>query len=168
MKRIRQFYKEQKNFWAGVVLIAVLVGVVMVSYQRKKTTLPSAELVLSATYNKADGLNVGAPVRLAGTMVGRVSDIQLDSFYRVKATLSFPQKIDLPLDTAAMIETDGLVGSKYIELLPGGEEELLTTGDVFMYTQDVLLLDELLERFLGWMRLKKGIVENELIIKGEE
>ena len=116
-----------------------------------------------ATYNKADGINIGSEVRLAGIEVGRVSDVQLDEFYRVFATLALKPNLQLPVDSAAIIETDGIVGGKYIELLPGGELDIMQNGDSFMYTQDVLLLDELLERFIGIMRAKKGIIDVDLI-----
>ena len=124
------------------------------------------KLVVYATYNKVDGINVGSPVRLAGTQIGYVSNIQLDEYYRVRMTFILDNNVVLPLDSAAMIETNGLLGGKYIEVLPGGEEDAMAFGDEFFYTQDVLLLDELLERFLSLMRIKKGVVENT--IKGDE
>ena len=156
---LREVYEQQKNFWAGVILFVVLVLVLVSSYQNKSKKIAPNGLLLYATYNKADGLNVGAPVRLAGTQVGRVTATQLDEFYRVQATFMIEKDIQLPTDTAAIIETDGLVGNKYVELLPGGDEEMMQSGEYFLYTQDVLLLDELLERFIAWMRTKKGVLE---------
>ena len=164
---LKKIYQQQKNFLAGVFLVALLVFALLFSYQNKKQELPLNHLVVYAIYNKADGLNVGSVVRLAGINVGRISDIQLDEFYRVKATLSLDVNLQLPTDSAAMIETDGLIGSKYIELLPGGELDMMQNGDYFLYTQDVLLLDELLERFLAIMRTKKGIIEADLIEGGK-
>ena len=114
-------------------------------------------MILYATYNKVDGINVGSDVRLAGVKVGYVAMSRLDDFYRVQMSFIIPKAIDLPVDTAAIIETDGLVGGKYVELLPGGDDEMMKSGDHFLYTQDVLLLDELLNRFIDWMRVKKGI-----------
>ena len=154
---IRQFYQQQKNFLAGVILVLLLFLLLFFSYQRKNN-LPQADvLTVYATYNKADGVNVGTKVRLAGTEVGQVSDVRLDKFYRVQMTFALPANIELPIDTAAMIETDGIIGGKYIELLPGGEIDIMQNGDFFMYTQDVLLLDELLDRVIAMMRLKKGL-----------
>ena len=37
----------------------------------------------------------------------------------------------------------------------------MNNSDTFMYAQDVLLLDELLERFLMYVRNKKGIIVNK-------
>lgn len=160
MSQVRKFYQEQKNLLVGfitVVLLSVLLGH---SYMTKKSIAPSAPLVLHATYNKADGLNVGASVRLAGVEIGKVSEVFLDPFYRVQATFALAKKMELPIDSAALIETDGIIGNKYVEILPGGDDEIMQSGDTFMYAQDVLLLDELLERFLIYIRSKKGIIPN--------
>ncbi len=165
MKKIKKFCRRQKNLLVGMLVVLILLCTVFGSYGSKKKVVPSAPLILHATYNKADGLNIGASVRLAGVEVAKVNDVHLDDFYRVQATFAFPKKIDLPADSAAIIETDGLIGNKYVELLPGGDEELLENGDTFMYAQDVLLLDELLERFLMYVRNKKGIVISK---EGEE
>ena len=164
---LKKIYQQQKNFLTGVFLVVLLVLALLFSYQNKKQEAPLNHLIVYAIYNKADGLSVGSEVRLAGINVGRISDIQLDEFYRVKVTFSLDANLQLPTDSAAMIETDGLIGSKYIELLPGGELDIMQNGDYFLYTQDVLLLDELLERFLTIMRTKKGIIETDLI-EGEK
>jgi phospholipid/cholesterol/gamma-HCH transport system substrate-binding protein len=165
---IRQFYRQQKNLLAGIFLIALLSFALWYSYQNKKQVQPSNRLVVHATYNKADGVSIGSQVRLAGIEVGRVSAIQLDAFYRVQVTLTLVSNLQLPVDSAALIETDGIVGGKYIELLPGGELDTMQNGDYFMYTQDVLLLDELLARFIAIMRAKKGVVDADLVEGGKE
>ena len=161
MEKLKKFYRQQKNLLVGAIVVLTLLAVLFNSYGSKRKIVSSAPLILHATYNKADGLNVGADVRLAGVNVAKVSDVHLDDFYRVQATFAFHKKIDLPIDSAAIIETDGLIGNKYVEILPGGDDELLENGDTFMYAQDVLLLDELLERFLIYVRNKKGVIMKE-------
>ncbi len=154
------------DFWAGVILISTLVLLSFFIHLRKEFLTSQAQFELFAIFNKVDGITEGAVVQLSGTPVGKVSKMELDPYYRVKMTLSFTEPVSLPDDTAAIIETDGLVGNKHIELVPGGNDVMLKNGETIVYTQDVLLLDELLSRFLEWMRLKKGIVSPEPI-KGE-
>lgn len=157
----KEAYKHQKDFWAGVILVTLLVFVLSVSYKRNIPQTSSNGMVLYATYSKVDGINPGSDVRMAGVKVGYVAASELVDFFHVKMTFVITQKLDLPIDTAAVIETDGLVGGKYVELLPGGEEEMMHSGNEFLFTQDVLLLDELLDRFVSWMRAKKGVVETK-------
>ena len=158
---LKKAYRQQKDFWAGIILVALLIFVLSFSYKRNIPQTSWNGMVLHATYSKADGINPGSDVRLAGVKVGYVASSELVDFYRVKINFVITEKLDLPIDTAAVIETDGLVGGKYIELLPGGEEEMMQSGNEFLFTQDVLLLDELLARFVDWMRAKKGIEETK-------
>ena len=164
--KLKKFFQQQKEFIAGLFMVSALIFVLFFFFQHKENFVSPDNLVVYATYNKVDGINIGSSVRLAGTSIGHVSDIQLDEYYRVRMTFTLNKDVPLPLDSAAMIETNGLLGGKYIEVLPGGQEELMESGDYFFYTQDVLLIDELLDRFLSLMRIKKGVVENT--IKGDE
>ena len=155
----RTIYRQQRDFWAGVFLVALLVFALSFSYKHNVPQKPLGSTILYATYSKADGINIGSDVRLGGVKVGYVSSSDLDNYFHVRMSFVITEKIDLPIDSAAIIETDGLVGGKYIELLPGADEEMMQSGSHFLYTQDVLLLNELLERFLDWMRVKKGILD---------
>ena len=121
------------------------------------------DFLLYAYFSKTDGLNVGAPVRMSGIPVGHVFALDFGDNFLVKVTLSFDKKYELPIDSSVSIETDGILGGKHIELVPGADEELLSSGDDLAYTQDVLLLDELLNKLNTYMAHKneqKG-VENE-------
>ena len=120
--------------------------------------------MLYAYFSKTDGLNVGAPVRMSGLPVGHVFALDFGDNFLVRVTLSFDRKFDLPVDSSVSIETDGILGSKHVELIPGADDELLESGDDLSYTQDVLLLDELLNKLNTYMAHKneqKGEVNEE-------
>lgn len=128
----------------------------------------STDFTLYAPFKKADGLMPGADVRVAGIQVGRVVDQSLDPDYRVRVKMAFTKPIDLSLDSAAVIETDGLLGAKYIEIMPGGEDENLASGDSIDYTQDALILNELMDKVNAYMREKKDVTEAEVDAHIEE
>ena len=64
-------------------------------------------------------------------------------------TLKLDRDVKIPTDTSAAIHTDGLLGSKYIVLDPGVEEEYLGNGDKFDLTQDSVVVQDLLELIIG-------------------
>ena len=82
--------------------------------------------------------------------------------------LSFDKKFDIPADSSVTIETDGLLGAKHVELTPGADEEILESGDTLAYTQDVLLLDELLNKLNTYMAKKKEVKEENKIEESSE
>lgn len=148
--------KRNKELWVGVVLV-VLLGVLFVFvHSRSVQNTAEGKFTLYAHFDKSDGLMNGADVRLAGMRIGEVSGQELSNGYRVRTRFVFDKEIDIPIDSSVMIETDGLLGSKHIEILPGGDEELMQSGDVFAYQQDALILTELLEKVNGYMQEKKA------------
>jgi phospholipid/cholesterol/gamma-HCH transport system substrate-binding protein len=103
----------------------------------------SGTFVLTAAFNRADGVHVGSPVRVAGVNIGTVSSSMLDEQQKAVLTFNITQPVPLPDDTAAVIETDGIFGTKYIELRPGGTEDMLQSGARMSYTQDAVIIEDL-------------------------
>lgn len=67
------------------------------------------------------------------------------------------EDVPLPEDTAAIIETAGLFGAKYIELQPGGALDNLAPGDSISYTQDAVILEELLAKIVARAKAARGL-----------
>ena len=65
------------------------------------------------------------------------------------------------MDSSIQIETDGLMGPKHLEIVPGADDEILQNGETFGYTQDVMILNDLLEKVLAYMKDKKGVTDEE-------
>ncbi len=97
----------------------------------------------------ASGLAAGSEVRLAGIKVGQVVSQTIDpkSFMAIVA-LRIDDGIELPLDTSARVLPEGLVGRSYVELEPGGEEDLLVDGDAITYAQGAINAVDLLGRII--------------------
>lgn len=130
---------------------AVFVGLLLAlgySYGKTDSSLTGGYTV-NATFNRVDGLSPGDDVQLAGIKVGSVTSMDLDENYRPVLTLHISEGIKMPTDTAVAIHTTGLFGSKYVVLDPGGSDDELKPGDRISYTQDAVLVDELLELIIA-------------------
>lgn len=147
--------QENKEIIAGVILSVLLGGLLLFVHSKRVLDKDVKGFVLYAQFTKADGLMNGADVRLGGIKVGQVTHQELNGRYAVRVRMSFPKEIALSEDTSALIETDGLLGAKHIELVPGGSDEDLKSGDEIYYTQDALILTELLDKVNAFMREKK-------------
>lgn len=103
-----------------------------------------------AYFDHIGGLKVRAPVTVSGVRVGRVSEISYDSDrFQARIILSVQSNHDyFPSDTLASIYTSGLLGEQYIALEPGGDFEVLQSGDEILFTQSALVLESLVGRFL--------------------
>lgn len=141
---------EKKELWAGVaaflaaVFVFYLIGASTILRDHRTDTY-----YLKARFNQADGLIVGGQVRLAGIKIGEVISETLDDHYGVVVTFSLPERIQLPDDTGASVQSTSLIGSKYIELLPGGSEDMLEPGDSIQFTEDSPNLEKLLDKVIA-------------------
>ena len=105
-------------------------------------------LRLYAKFDEISGLKLRAPVVVAGVKVGQVTSISLDESHRARADMEVDHTLQLPADTTASIVTAGLLGDRYLNLKPGGEEELLKDGDEIAFTESAVVLENLIGKFI--------------------
>ena len=104
---------------------------------------------VTARFNKVDGLPNGSDVRLAGVKIGAISDTRLDfESYQAVITMNINHQIKLPTDTVASITSDGLLGSKYIRLVPGQATDRIAPGGEIGKTVDGAAIEEIVARMI--------------------
>lgn len=135
----------------GAAVLAVAVAVTAAYVDRPDG--PGGVPML-ASFQRADGVTVGTQVRLSGLLVGQVVTTRLDDRFRAIVEMRLTPGLQLSTDTAAAIHTDGLLGAKYIVLQPGGEETLLPPGGTIRYTQDAVVMEELLATIIAEAKLR--------------
>ncbi len=131
----------------GAVVLVVATWFLVFAYERTNSGSVDG-YVLSARFERIDGIGVGSDVRIAGIKVGSVVESELDATsYQAIIKFSVTGDVQLPLDTAAAISSEGLLGGSYLSLLPGGDEEMLVSGDEIEETQDAIDLLGLIGKF---------------------
>ena len=144
--------EESRALKIGIAVAIAIVAVCLFNYFTKEKFEHSDEGIyypLQARFGRTDGLMLGDNVRLAGITVGRVVDAKLDDHFNAVLTLEIKEGIEIPTDSSAAIVSSGIMGGKYIEIEPGGDEEYLQPHDEFSYTQDAMVLEELVDRVIS-------------------
>ena len=102
-----------------------------------------------ATFDRVDGIIKGSDVRMSGVKIGIISalDIEKDT-YLAKISFKIDQEIKLPKDTSAEVVSDGLLGGKYLALVPGGDENYLQENDTIIHTQSSVNLEALIGQLI--------------------
>lgn len=104
---------------------------------------------LIALFDNADGISIGSDIKISGVKVGTVEDQSLDKkTYRATLKLNISKDVILPSDSSAKIASEGLLGSKYLSIEPGGDEENLKEGDEIRFTQSSVNFEDLLGKFI--------------------
>jgi phospholipid/cholesterol/gamma-HCH transport system substrate-binding protein len=80
-------------------------------------------------FEEVGGLSVGDPVAVSGLELGEVGLISLEEG-RVKTDLMIEQEVVLRQDCSVEIRSIGLMGEKYVYILPGREGKVLAPGSV--------------------------------------
>jgi phospholipid/cholesterol/gamma-HCH transport system substrate-binding protein len=104
---------------------------------------------VEARFENIGGLKVRGPVRSAGVLVGRVSDIRFDNDkFQAQVSLALDSRYNWPKDTSASILTSGLLGETYVGLEAGGDDKKLAAGDRIQITQSAVVLEKLISQLL--------------------
>lgn len=105
---------------------------------------------IEARFDDVAGLRKRAKVSMAGVTIGRVQAIDVDMQWGdAVVTMEIMGKPgNLTTDTSAKILTEGILGARYVGLLPGADEETLGHGDEITETQGALVLENLIGEFL--------------------
>ncbi len=104
---------------------------------------------LRAKFDRIDGLAIGSDVRLAGVKIGSVTQAGIDpKTYQAMVTFSVQGHLRLPKDSSAEITSDGLLGGKFLSVVPGGDDKMLADGAEVTITQSAISFEQLLGKFI--------------------
>lgn len=123
---------------------------------------------IKASFGRTDGLLVGDKVRMSGVTVGRVAGAKLGANFNAVLSLEINEGVKIPDDSSASIVSSGLMGNKYIEIEAGGSEDYIPAGGEFEYTQDAMVLEELLDRIVAMGKTKQNKSEQAELTQFEE
>lgn len=132
----------------GAVVLAVAAVFVVFAYSATGVRSVNGYEV-TARFERVDGIAVGSDVRIGGIKVGTIGGMSLDpKTYLAVVRLNIDQSVKLPVDTVAAISSTGLLGDKFMALVPGGDEKMLEPGGVIQYTQASVSIEDLIGQFM--------------------
>lgn len=138
----------------GGFMLLGLVALVFLAFKVSGLTLDQhqSQFEVEAYFGDIGGLKPRSRVTLAGVTVGRVSRIELDDeWFEARVVMQLDEQLlgKLSQDTAAAIQTAGLLGDNYISLVPGVDEVMLAAGGTIRDTQSALILEQLINQFIS-------------------
>ncbi len=109
-------------------------------------------------FNFVNGVKLGAPVRFAGVDIGEVKAINFlyspgEAKTRVQLVSLIRRDVKIPADSAVWVNTLGLLGEKYIEIMPGKDYARLVEPNMTIIGHDPMAMNEMGE-------MVKGMAEN--------
>ncbi|MDX9821625.1 MAG: MlaD family protein [Syntrophales bacterium] len=129
----------------------VLVGLIILGYMSFRVGQGGIGLkegyVVEAVFDNVAGLNKDASVQIAGVEVGRVESIKLKDGKAVIQMRITPE-VKLEKDVRAAVKTHGVLGDKYVEIMPGHKSQgYMESGDSIQQVERAADIDRLLQQF---------------------
>jgi phospholipid/cholesterol/gamma-HCH transport system substrate-binding protein len=165
MDNIRSF--ELK---VGLFILTGAIILVFIIFSIGDINISKVGYPLTVTFNFAAGLGTSAPVRLAGVGVGRVDGIKVVYNEKDKRTYAqvhtwIQEGTKIEQDASVTINTLGLLGEKYLEILPGTPGSPLVPKDGVLIGRDPAMMERVTDNLLKISDSIESILEK--IRKGE-
>lgn len=143
----------------GLFMIAGFLGLLFLAFQVSGlTAMHRGEMyIITADFDDVGSLKVRAAVQISGVTIGRVESIALDpTTFRARVTMKIAKQYsDIPVDSSASIFTQGILGSNYVALTPGFEQEALKEGGQIETTHSALILENLIGQLIFSLKSDK-------------
>ncbi|MFH1191425.1 MAG: MlaD family protein [Candidatus Omnitrophota bacterium] len=106
---------------------------------------------IKINFNFVNGVKVGAPVRFAGVDVGEVKRIMLEFIpeenrSNIRLLVWVRDVIKIPMDSSVWVNTLGLLGEKYVEIIPGKDYAHSLINNQSLVGVDPLPIHEIFNR----------------------
>ncbi len=96
-------------------------------------------------FDNVAGLDVKAPVKMAGVAIGSVETIGLDDS-RARIGMRIKTGVRINKGAVAAMKTESLLGERYVELIQGDQNVVMSEGDVIEKSVSVADIDSLITR----------------------
>ncbi len=115
----------------GAAVALVAVGFFVFAAAQAGQTGGRGGYELTARFQRVDGVNVGADVRVSGVKVGVVRSVGLDpATFDARLVLAIDNGVQVLDDSTARIATDGLLGGAYVSIEPAGLDPLPAGAEI--------------------------------------
>ena len=132
----------------GAVVLAVAGYFMVFAYTSTNVRAVRGYEVI-AKFERVDGVATGTDVKISGIKVGTLVDQRLDpETFLAVLRISLDNSVKLPEDTVAQISSEGLLGSNFVALVPGGADKIIPPGGEIKYTQAPVNLVQMLGKFI--------------------
>jgi len=118
------FGKSRLEFKLGIFVFFALVVLFIFVFLIGDLKNRYSSYPVSFVFNFVNGVKVGAPVRFAGMDVGQIRSLKVITAESSKTTKILLEALihndcKIPIDSQIWVNTLGLLGEKYIEIMPG-------------------------------------------------
>jgi len=134
----------------GAVVLLAAAAFLYIIYGASGVSAPSSGYHLVMRLDQGGSITPGTDVRAAGVKVGTVVKQEFDAKdFQAVITLDIDNKVQLPTDSSANVDQDGLLGNSFVGLQLGSDDTMMKDGDTFKYASGALSLNKLIGKVVS-------------------
>ena len=105
---------------------------------------------IHAFFTDVNGVGVGDSVKISGVEVGSITGVSLEkATYIARIDMCISMDIKLTVDSSALITSNGVVGSKFVNISPGADPKLISHGGKIAHTQAEANMGGIMDKIIG-------------------
>jgi phospholipid/cholesterol/gamma-HCH transport system substrate-binding protein len=148
----------------GVFILIGIAILFIIVFSIGDINLSKTGYKIKVLFQFASGIGPSAPVRLAGVGIGQVQGIQIihdksDNKTKAELTVWINDGIKIEEDAVVTINTLGLLGEKYLEILPGTPGKPTISSDGIIVGKDPIPMEKITENLATLSDSVKVIVD---------
>lgn len=162
------------EFRVGVFVIVAFLCLMTFVFSIGDSSIFEKGKIYRIVFEYANGLKKSAAVRIAGVESGRVHAITVyyDQVRRrtmVEVLVWIKNGVSVPRDSRILINQLGLLGEKYVEIIPGREQDKFYSIQDTIVGHEPVLQEDITQKILDvTTQVEKGIAGLNKIINDEE
>ena len=98
--------------------------------------------LINSKFKNVAGLKVGSPVEIAGVRIGEIEGVRLEGVEAL-VYMRINKGVKIREDDIAVVRTKGIIGDKYIKIIPGASDAFLAEGDELIENESAMDFEEI-------------------------
>lgn len=141
--------KPDIKLFVGIFVLLGIASLTHLSIRIARVDILGGEgITVFAEFENSGGVKAGSLVEIAGVEVGKVKRVTLSDDYMARVEMVIKKSVELTEDAIASIRTKGLVGEKYVQISPGGSDNIIQEGGIITDTESAVDFEKLISKYV--------------------
>ncbi|MCB0271913.1 MAG: MCE family protein [Bdellovibrionales bacterium] len=154
--------KQHFEFYVGVFALFAFAVIIWMSLEvNRNSNIAGKTNTYYADFDSVTGLVPKIPVEVSGIIAGYVDTIELVN-NKARVGIIMRRDVKVYKNAILLIRDRGVLGDRYVVLLPGSESEvLLSDGDFILHTQSMSDFEKLTQNLAETATILKELVQSD-------
>lgn len=109
-------------------LVGIIIFICAIAFVARVDVFGKPQMVVSGQFKQVNGLKAGNQIKFSGVAIGHVESISINPD-GVTVRMKIDKGTEIPTDSSFSLASDGFLGDRFIQIVPGKSKQYLHDGD---------------------------------------